>query len=468
MVFKLDNITISGKEVLPIVEGGKGINVSNGLTAGSFARCGAVGTISGTNPDFYDEDGQRIPYEFDRSSTRKEKHEALIQQSIKGCIEQAKIAHEISSGNGRIHFNFLWEAGGTKIIMEETLSKTKGLIHGLTAGAGLPYALSEFAGKFNVYYYPIVSSSRAFSILWKRSYNKTANLLGGIVYEDPWLAGGHNGLSNAENPNVMQDPYLRLVEIRKTLNSLNLQNVPIIIAGGVWHLKEWSNYIDNPELGLVAFQFGTRPLLTKESPIPDAWKQKLTTLKEGDIALNRFSPTGFYSSAINNKFLQDLYRRSDRQMPAQRKIDDVFTKEIVSSNGVTKFAIKEEDFNRAISYINDGFNTILKTPDDTIIFETEKISVIIREDQQNCMGCLSACRFSSWSEHNEKGTTGLLPDPRSFCIEKTLQDIGHGGSVDYNLLFSGHHAFRFATDPLYINGNIPSISYLIEKIIEGE
>lgn len=468
MVFNLNKVRISGKEVLPIVEGGKGINISTGMTAGSFAKEGAVGTISSTNPDFYDEEGNRIPYYFDPSSTRKEKHESLIKQSIEGCVAQAKIAHDVSDGNGRIHFNFLWEAGGTRRIMEEALAQTKGLIHGVTSGAGLPYALSDFASKYNVYYYPIVSSSRAFSALWKRAYSKAADLLGGIVYEDPWLAGGHNGLSNAEDPKVRQDPYLRLVEIRKTLNSFNLQHVPIIIAGGVWNLSEWSDYIDNKDLGLVAFQFGTRPLLTKESPISDTWKKKLLILKEGDVSLNKFSPTGFYSSAINNQFLQDLYARSERQMPAQRRIDDIFTKEVISSNGVTKFAIKEEDLARANSYIAEGFNAILKTPEDTIIFEKEQVANQIREDQQNCMGCLSACRFSSWCEHNDTGTTGLLADPRSFCIEKTLQDVGHGGSIDNNLVFSGHHAFRFATDKLYANGHIPSIAEMIDAIKKGE
>ncbi|MDR2007701.1 MAG: nitronate monooxygenase [Alphaproteobacteria bacterium] len=467
MAFKLDKISISGREVLPIIEGGKGVNISTGLTAGSFASAGAVGTISGTNPDFYDENGNYIPYVYDSKSTRKEKHDSLVEQSIRGCIAQAKIAADVSGGNGRIHFNFLWEAGGTKIIMEESLTKTKGLIHGITSGAGLPYALSDIAAKHNIYYYPIVSSSRAFAILWKRSYNKTAQLLGGVVYEDPWLAGGHNGLSNQEDPNIKQDPYLRIVEIRKVMNEINLQHVPIIIAGGVWNLSEWSKYIDNPEIGLAAFQFGTRPLLTQESPISNAWKQKLLTLKEGDVSLNRFSPTGFYSSAVNNTFLKELYARSDRQMKAERKQSEEFSKEITSSNGITKFYVSAEDYVKAESYIKDGFNTLLKTPEDTIIFETSAVAEQIKEDQANCMGCLSACRFSNWSE-NEKNTTGILPDPRSFCIEKSLQDVGHGGSIDNNLLFSGHHAYRFATDPLYKGGYIPTIAELVEKIVIGD
>src|SRR3546814_8098450 len=76
----------------------------------------------------------------------------------------------------------------------------------------------------------------------------------------------------------------------------------------------WNDWIDNPELGRIAFQFGTRPLLTQESPIPQGWKDRLTTLTEGDILLHRFSPTGFYSSAVRNPFLRNLESRSERQI----------------------------------------------------------------------------------------------------------------------------------------------------------
>ncbi len=67
-----------------------------------------------------------------------------------------------------------------------------------------------------------------------------------------------------------------------------------------------NNWIDNPELGQIAFQFGTRPLLTQESPIPQEWKDRLRELEPGDVLLHRFSPTGFYSSAVRNPFLRNL------------------------------------------------------------------------------------------------------------------------------------------------------------------
>ena len=98
------------------------------------------------------------------------------------------------------------------------------------------------------------------------------------------------------------------------MREFGLAETPIFMAGGVWCLREWEDWIGNPELGPIAFQFGTRPLLTKESPISDDWKRRLLTLDDGDVYLNRFSPTGFYSSAVRNDFLNELQARSERQV----------------------------------------------------------------------------------------------------------------------------------------------------------
>src|SRR5579884_2656489 len=98
------------------------------------------------------------------------------------------------------------------------------------------------------------------------------------------------------------------------MREYGLAVIPIFMAGGVWCLHEWQDWLDNADLDPMAFQFGTRPLLTKESPISDAWKRKLLTLGEGDVYLNRFSPTGFYSSAVKNDFLHELQQRSEHQV----------------------------------------------------------------------------------------------------------------------------------------------------------
>ena len=282
-----------------------------------------------------------------------------------GALTQARRAYELASGKGRIHANILWEMGAAERIITEVLEQAKGIISGVTCGAGMPYRLSEIAARFNIYYYPIISSARAFNALWKRAYSKAAALLGGVVYEDPWLAGGHNGLSNGEDPTRPEDPYPRVLALRKLMREFGLHDTPIIMAGGVWWLEEWQDWIDNPELGPVAFQFGTRPLLTKESPIGEVWKERLRTLKEGDVFLNRFSPTGFYSSAVNNGFIQELRERSDRQV--------AYTTEPVGEH-VAEFGVGPRkrlayltpaDLERARSWEAQGFTEALRTPDST-------------------------------------------------------------------------------------------------------
>src|SRR3546814_12499066 len=74
----------------------------------------------------------------------------------------------------------------------------------------------------------------------------------------------------------------------------------------------------------------------------------------------------------------------------------------------------------------------------------------IRKDQADCMGCLSQCLFSSWAD-TDTNSTGRLADPRSFCIQTTLQDIAHGGPIENNLMFAGPAASNFKRDPFYSN-----------------
>lgn len=516
---KLNPIMISGKEVIPLIEGGKGIAVSDGYSSGAWAKAGAVGTISGVFADSIDEEG-RIISKIYTGKTRQERHNELIEMSIKGGISQAKIAHEIAGSNGRIHMNVLWEMGGSIPILEgvmnsceevvgtlkqkapekyqdkieavgEKVQKTLGalrfqyqkrlgeavpvvdgmlgevhnLVHGITCGAGMPYKLAEIASKYRLYYYPIISSARAFRALWLRSYKNCAEYLGGVVYEDPWLAGGHNGLSNSEDPTVPEHPYHRLVALRTQMNEYKLNHIPIIMAGGVWNLQEFEDFIDNPEIGPIAFQLGTRPLLTQESPVAKAWQGCLRGLKKGDIILQQFSPTGFYSSAVKNKFLERLMERKDTEMPYTEKPEGIFVKAFQVSQAHTVY-LTEHDFKRANMFIAGDKPIAVRTPDNSLIFLSREEDAQIKNDRANCVGCLSACAFSGWSQAN--GHLDRLPDSRSFCITKTLTAIAHGESIDNNLMFCGHSGYRFGTDPMYKDGYIPTVAELIEALLAGK
>jgi NAD(P)H-dependent flavin oxidoreductase YrpB (nitropropane dioxygenase family) len=471
----LSPILMAGRSVLPVVEGGKGIGVSNGTTAGYFAKAGAIGTFSGVNARLVNENGEYEPLIY-KGKTRIEKHFELVEYSIRSAISQAKRAFDISSGKGLVHMNVLWEMGGAQRVLNGVLDKTKGLINGITCGAGMPYKLAEIAGKYKVHYYPIVSSMRAFNILWKRSYKNFSEWLGGVVYECPWRAGGHNGLSNAEDPEIPGSTYARVAEIRKFMDSVGLNDTPIIIAGGVWHVKDYEHFLDNPEIGKVAFQFGTRPIYTQESPVSEAWKKRLFTLDEGDVYLNRFSPTGFYSSAVNNAFIQELRERNERQISFKEGVQEGFTKDLAYGNRGRVVFVRETDFIKAQNWHTQGFTETIKTPDHTVIFIKPSKKTEILLDQRDCMGCLSACKFSNWMENKEAEdedsegdwSTGNLPDPRSFCIQKTLQQSIETDEIENSLMFAGNQAFNFKTDAWYQDGKfVPTIAQLVQRILTG-
>lgn len=461
----LNPILIGGKEYLPLIEGGKGISVSNGESSGAWAAAGGIATFSAVNADAYDAEGNFIPVVY-HGKTRRERHQELLTYAIKGGITQARIAHEISQNKGRIHMNVLWEMGACEEVLHGVLSQTKGLVQGVTCGAGMPYRIADICASYQVHYFPIVSSARAFRALWKRAYHKFPEWLGAIVYEDPWLAGGHNGLSNSEDPTNPQSPYERVLELRAFMRELKLGHIPIVMAGGVWCLNEWEDWLDNPDLGPIAFQFGTRPLLTQESPISDDWKQRLLTLKKGDVFLNKFSPTGFYSSAVRNKFLEELIKRSERQVAYTSEPIGEHTAECLVGIRKRKVYLTPLDLQKVRQWEEAGFIEPMRTPESTLIFVTPEKANEIHQDQIDCMGCLSACNFSNWSQ-KEPWSTGRKADPRSFCIQKTLQDISHQGGIDHNLMFAGHNAYRFREDPFYKEGFIPTVKQLVERIQTG-
>jgi nitronate monooxygenase len=469
MLKGLEAVCIGGRMVHPLIEGGKGISATNGLSSGAWAAAGGIGTVSAVNADSYDANGNIIPQIY-HGRTRINRHGELINYAIEGAVAQVKRAWDVASGKGALNINILWEMGGAQQILQGVLERTKGLINGVTCGAGMPYKLSEIAASYGVFYYPIVSSGRAFRALWKRSYSKASEWLGAVVYEDPWLAGGHNGLSNAEDPRKPEDPYQRVRDLRTVMRTEGISDeVPIVMAGGVWFLRDWQNWLNNNELGRIAFQFGTRPLLTQESPIPQKWKALLTKLMPGDVLLHHFSPTGFYSSAVRNPFLRNLEARSERQIAFSTELVGDHTHELDVGNlpPGKKFYVTGNDLLRARAWATQSFTDAIATPDNTLVFVTAEEKAIIRKDQTDCMGCLSHCAFSSWKDY-DNNSTGRLSDPRSFCIQKTLQDVAHGGEPDANLVFAGHNAYKFGQDIFYSNGFVPTVKQLFDRILTGD
>src|SRR4051812_26602549 len=95
----INAIRMGGVEVLPLVEGGKGVSVSNGISSGNWAATGGVGTFSAVNADSYDAEGRRIEQVY-YGRTRRERHEELVRYAVSGAVTQARQAHELAGGKG--------------------------------------------------------------------------------------------------------------------------------------------------------------------------------------------------------------------------------------------------------------------------------------------------------------------------------------------------------------------------------
>ena len=71
-MISLKPLLLSGKEVWPLIEGGKGVAATNGLSSGAWAAAGGIGTISGVNNALIDDNGERVPLVY-KGKTRLER-----------------------------------------------------------------------------------------------------------------------------------------------------------------------------------------------------------------------------------------------------------------------------------------------------------------------------------------------------------------------------------------------------------
>jgi hypothetical protein len=85
----LKPIQYGGREVWPLVEGGKGVSATNHMSSGAWAAAGGIGTVSAVNADSYDPEGRIVPQVY-TALTRRERHEELVQYAIDGAVAQVE------------------------------------------------------------------------------------------------------------------------------------------------------------------------------------------------------------------------------------------------------------------------------------------------------------------------------------------------------------------------------------------
>lgn len=286
-------------ELVPIVIGGMGVDISTADLALEAARLGGVGHISDAMiPTVSD---RRYQTKYVKDKLRQYKYNVANSDKSAvhfdlGLLAEATRMHvsrtmERKRGSGLIFINCMEKL--TMNAPRETLrvrlnSALDAGIDGITLAAGLhlgSFALMADHPRFrDAKLGIIVSSLRALQLFLKKSA-RTERLPDYVVVEGP-LAGGHLGFGMDW---AKYDLAVIVAEIRAWLQGEGL-DIPLIPAGGIFTGGDAATFLEN---GAAAVQVATRFTVAKECGLPDEVKQEYFKANEEDIEVNMISPTGY-------------------------------------------------------------------------------------------------------------------------------------------------------------------------------
>ena len=293
-------LKLGGKEFVPILVGGMGVDISTAELALEVARLGGIGHISDAMvPTVSD---RRFKTHFVQEKQRKYKYnvnsadKTEVQFDLERLAEAQRLhvgrTMDAKKGDGAVFVNCM-----EKLTMNNPRDTLQTRLHaamdagveGITLSAGLHLGSMELMkdhSRFrNVLLGIIVSSARALRPFLKRAA-KYKRLPDYIIVEGP-LAGGHLGFGiddwqEYDLKTIVQDVLIFLKE--------NELDIPVIPAGGVF---TGTDAVDFFEAGASAVQVATRFTVTKECGLPDRTKHHYFDAVEDDIVVNTISPTGY-------------------------------------------------------------------------------------------------------------------------------------------------------------------------------
>ena len=293
-------LKLGGKEFVPILVGGMGVDISTAELALEVARLGGIGHISDAMvPTVSD---RRFKTHFVQEKQRKYKYnvnsadKTVVQFNLERLAEAQRLhvgrTMDAKKGDGAVFVNCM-----EKLTMNNPRDTLQTRLHaamdagveGITLSAGLHLGSMELMkdhSRFrDVLLGIIVSSARALRPFLKRAA-KYKRLPDYIIVEGP-LAGGHLGFGiddwqEYDLKTIVQDVLIFLKE--------NELDIPVIPAGGVF---TGTDAVDFFEAGASAVQVATRFTVTKECGLPDRTKHHYFDAVEDDIVVNTISPTGY-------------------------------------------------------------------------------------------------------------------------------------------------------------------------------
>lgn len=286
-------------ELVPIMIGGMGVDISTADLALEAARLGGVGHISDAMIKTVTDRRYKTKFVKEKLALYKYNAENEDKSPVKfdlGKIAEATRLHVASTmerkqGSGLVFVNCMEKL--TMNAPKETLKvrMTAALdagIDGITLAAGLhlgSFGLIEDHPRFrDAKLGIIVSSVRALQLFLKKTA-RTNRLPDYIVVEGP-LAGGHLGFGMdwAE-----YDLLTIVTEVIQFLKNEHL-DIPVIPAGGIFTGSDASAFL---ETGSAAVQVATRFTVAKECGLPEKVQQEYFKASEDDIEVNQISPTGY-------------------------------------------------------------------------------------------------------------------------------------------------------------------------------
>ena len=287
------------RELVPLVVGGMGVDISTAELALVAARLGGVGHISDAMvPTVSDRrfktrfvKEKQKKYKFNVASTDK----AVVQFDLERLAEATKLhvgrTMEAKQGEGLIFANCMekltMNSPRDTLRVRITAAMDAG-IDGITLSAGLhlgSLALVQDHPRFrDVYFGIIVSSVRALQ-LFLRKNARLDRLPDYVIVEGP-LAGGHLGFGMDW---AQYDLKTIVTEIHRYFAQEGL-TIPVIPAGGVFTGSDAVGFLES---GAAAVQVATRFTVTEECGLPAKVKQEYFRAKEDDIEVNMISPTGY-------------------------------------------------------------------------------------------------------------------------------------------------------------------------------
>lgn len=269
-------LSLCGRALLPIVQGGMGIGISAHKLAGSVAALGGVGTISSVelrrhHPDLMAKTGHL---------GHGEKTKRLIDSAnLEALRREIRAARELSKGLGLLAVNVM------RAVSEYANAVICALESGIDAvvvGAGLPLDLPDLAQDHpNTALIPILSDARGVQLIVKK-WERKKRLPDAIVIEHPRLAGGHLGAAKVADLNDPRFDFENVIpQSIAFLKSAGIEKeIPLIAAGGI---RTFEDIARLQGLGAAAVQLGTPFAVTEEGDAHPEFKRVLTQAKQDDL-----------------------------------------------------------------------------------------------------------------------------------------------------------------------------------------